>query len=92
MKKQLFINYLLVAIFMMANVSFGFSQNKDLKNIRILATGGTIAGTGVSATGSAYTSGKVTIDAMIDAVPNIRKLANLEGEQTSNVDSQDMSV
>lgn len=46
----------------------------------ILATGGTIAGTGVSSTGSAYTSGKVTVDAMIDAVPNIRKLANITGE------------
>jgi L-asparaginase/Glu-tRNA(Gln) amidotransferase subunit D len=29
---------------------------------------------------------------MIDAVPNIRNLANLKGEQISNVGSQDMSV
>lgn len=71
-------------------VCLGYSQQKP--NIVILATGGTIAGTGASATGSAYTSGKVTIDAMIDAVPNIRKLANLTGEQISNVGSQDMSV
>ena len=92
MKKQLFINYLLIAVLMMASVSFGFSQNKDLPNVVILATGGTIAGAGASSTGSAYTSGEVTIDAMIDAVPNIRKLANLTGEQTANVGSQDMSV
>jgi len=63
-----------------------------LPNIVILATGGTIAGAGASATGSAYTSGQVKIDAMIDAVPNIRNLANLKGEQTANVGSQDMSV
>jgi L-asparaginase len=69
----------------------GFGQAK-LPNIVILATGGTIAGAGASSTGSAYTSGQVKIEAMIDAVPNIRKLANLRGEQTANVGSQDMSV
>jgi L-asparaginase len=68
------------------------AQDKKLPNIVILATGGTIAGAGTSATGSAYTSGQVKIEAMIDAVPNIRKLANLKGEQLSNVGSQDMSV
>ena len=68
-----------------------FSQPK-LPNVVILATGGTIAGAGESSTGSAYTSGKVGIDAMIDAVPNIRKLANLRGEQVASVGSQDMNV
>jgi L-asparaginase len=68
------------------------AQNKDLPNVVILATGGTIAGAGASSTGSAYTSGQVKIEAMIDAVPNIRNLANLKGEQIANVGSQDMSV
>lgn len=67
-----------------------FSQK--LPNVVILATGGTIAGAGASSTGSAYTSGQVKIEAMIDAVPNIRNLANLKGEQLANVGSQDMSV
>lgn len=66
--------------------------NPALPNVVILATGGTIAGAGASATGSAYTSGQVKIEAMIDAVPNIRSLANLRGEQIANVGSQDMSV
>jgi L-asparaginase len=69
-----------------------FAQGKQLPNVVILATGGTIAGAGTSATGSAYTSGQVKIEAMIDAVPNIRTLANLKGEQIANVGSQDMSV
>jgi L-asparaginase len=69
-----------------------YGQTKKLPNIVILATGGTIAGAGASSTGSAYTSGQVKIEAMIDAVPNIRTLANLKGEQTANVGSQDMSV
>jgi len=69
-----------------------FGQDKKLPNVVILATGGTIAGAGVSSTGSAYTSGQVKIEAMIDAVPNIRSLANLRGEQIANVGSQDMNV
>ena len=60
-------------------------------NIVILATGGTIAGAAATATQAGYTSGAVTIDAMINAVPGIKDLANLKGEQISNVGSQDMS-
>ena len=60
-------------------------------NIVILATGGTIAGAAASGTQSSYTSGAVTIDAMVNAVPGIKDLANIKGEQISNVGSQDMS-
>ena len=60
-------------------------------NIVILATGGTIAGAAASGTQSGYTSGAVTIDAMIKAVPGITDLANIKGEQIANVGSQDMS-
>ena len=60
-------------------------------NIVILATGGTIAGAAASGTQAAYTSGAVTIDAMIAAVPGIKDMANIKGEQVSNVGSQDIS-
>lgn len=60
-------------------------------NIRILATGGTIAGAGATGTQSAYKSGSVGIDTMVAAVPGIEKLANIKGEQISNVGSQDMT-
>lgn len=59
--------------------------------IFILATGGTIAGAAATGTQSSYTSGSVTIDAMLTAVPGIEDLANIKGEQISNVGSQDMS-
>jgi len=68
------------------------AQQKKLPNIVILATGGTIAGAAASGTQAAYTSGAVTIDAMLAAVPGIRDLANIKGEQISNVGSQDMSM
>jgi len=67
----------------------GLSQGK--KNIVILATGGTIAGAAATGTQSAYTSGAVTIDTMLNAVPGIKDLANIKGEQISNVGSQDMT-
>jgi len=67
------------------------AQAKNLPNITILATGGTIAGAAASGTQAAYTSGAVTIDAMVAAVPGIQDLANIKGEQISNVGSQDMS-
>ncbi len=60
-------------------------------NVTILATGGTIAGAAATGTQAGYTSGAVTIDAMIAGVPGIRDLANIKGEQISNVGSQDMS-
>jgi L-asparaginase len=81
-----------LTIFMMVVSVLVCGQDKKLPNVVILATGGTIAGAGASSTGSAYTSGQVKIEAMIDAVPNIRSLANLRGEQLANVGSQDMSV
>jgi L-asparaginase len=66
-------------------------EQKKLPNVTILATGGTIAGAAASGTQAGYTSGAVTIDAMVDAVPGIKDLANLNGEQIANVGSQDMS-
>ncbi len=60
-------------------------------NIHILATGGTIAGTGSSATKTNYTAGKVAIGTLLDAVPQIQEIANVTGEQIVRIGSQDMS-
>ncbi|MGD9333020.1 MAG: type II asparaginase [Desulfobacterales bacterium] len=57
----------------------------------ILATGGTIAGKAPSGTQAGYTSGQVTIEAMVDGVPGIRDLADIRVEQIANVGSQDMT-
>lgn len=78
-----------LCLIVIASFQSGFSQGK--KNIVILATGGTIAGAAATGTQAGYTSGQVGIDTMIDAVPGIKDLANLKGEQIANVGSQDMS-
>ena len=72
-------------------VTWQYALAQKKPNVVILATGGTIAGAAASGTQAAYTSGAVTIDAMIAAVPGIRDMANIKGEQISNVGSQDMS-
>ncbi len=59
--------------------------------IRIIATGGTIAGVSSSATSSAYSAGQVGIQTLIDAVPQILDLADVSGEQLVNIGSQDMN-
>ena len=64
---------------------------QELPKVYILATGGTIAGSGSSATKSNYSAGQVAIGTLLDAVPAIKDVANVEGEQVVNIGSQDMS-
>jgi L-asparaginase len=63
----------------------------DKPNIVILATGGTIAGSAETQTQAGYTSGQVGVEVLINAVPQIRELAEISGEQIANVGSQDMT-
>lgn len=60
-------------------------------NIHILATGGTIAGTGTASTDTRYTAGQVSIAQLIEAVPQINDIADITGEQLVNIGSQDMN-
>ena len=76
---------------MMLGFGFSVAQAAELPNITILATGGTIAGSGETAVSSAYKAGQLNVDALIDAVPEIKQLANVKGEQIVKIGSQDMS-
>lgn len=68
------------------------NSDKQLSRIIILATGGTIAGSGESSTKAAYTAGKIPIDNLLNAVPQIHDLANIKGEQIAQIGSQDMNI
>src|SRR6201982_3163932 len=81
---------LLAVILVLGSHQFAAAEEKN-PNIVILATGGTIAGAAATGTQAGYTSGAVTIDSMLAAVPGIEDLANIKGEQISNVGSQDMT-
>ena len=62
-----------------------------LPQVHILATGGTIAGAGQSATQSNYEAGKVAIETLIAAVPEMKNVADVQGEQVVKIGSQDMN-
>jgi L-asparaginase len=91
MKGQHRVAFVLLAVLSVAVSQLSLAQTSKLPNIVILATGGTIAGAAGSGTQAAYTSGTIGIGAMVAAVPGIRDLANIKGEQISNVGSQDMT-
>ena len=74
-------------IFMLLGATLAFAK----PTIYILATGGTIAGSGSGALDTSYTSGTVTVDKLITAVPEINKIATIKGEQISNIGSQEMN-
>src|SRR6187399_136691 len=66
--------------------------NAQLPRVIILATGGTIAGAGASADRAGYTAGKIPIEDLIGAIPSVKKIATITGEQISSVGSQDMTI
>jgi len=75
----------------LANAQAPKSTNAALPTIVVLATGGTIAGAAATDVQAGYTSGQVGVDQLLAAVPQTKKLANLKGEQISNIGSQDMN-
>jgi L-asparaginase/glutamin-(asparagin-)ase len=67
------------------------AQTTKLPNVTILATGGTIAGTGATSTTTVgYTAATVGVQALIQAVPEIAKIANVTGEQVFQIASENM--
>ena len=63
-----------------------------LVNIKILATGGTIAGFASDASATTgYKSGALSIDVLLNAVPQVKDYANVTGEQFCSIDSKDMT-
>ena len=66
--------------------------NAQLPRVIILATGGTIAGVGASSDRAGYEAGKIPVDQLVGAIPTVKKIATITGEQISSVGSQDMTI
>ncbi|WP_328287460.1 type II asparaginase [Helicobacter pylori] len=65
---------------------------KYLPTIVLLATGGTIAGSGMGKSLGRYKSGELGIIELLKAIPNhFTKIVHIQGEQISNIGSQDMN-
>jgi L-asparaginase len=94
MSRRRFIS-LLIVMFLAAAIpgqpAGAQTKPPTLPTVVVLATGGTIAGAASTNVQAGYTSGQVGVDQLIAAVPEAKKLANLRGEQISNIGSQDMN-
>ncbi len=78
-------------VFFMAASHAQTSAGK-MANVTILATGGTIAGTGASSTTTVgYTAATVGVQRLIQAVPELAKVANVSGEQVFQIASENMT-
>lgn len=88
--KKVVLHRILTLLFIVVSTTM-FAQAGELPNIVILATGGTIAGSAETNIQAGYSSGQVGVDILINAVPELKDIANITGEQISNIGSQDMN-
>lgn len=90
MKKVVF----LVAFVLGAHSVFSQGKREEATTkprVIVLATGGTIAGSGASSTEASYNAGDIPIEQLLNAVPQIHDVAAITGEQISNIGSQNMT-
>ena len=62
-----------------------------LPKIKVLATGGTIAGAQATQADAGYKSGAFSVNDLIKAVPQLKNIAEMSGEQVANIGSQTMN-
>jgi L-asparaginase len=84
---HMFRSMLMAAIALMMVASAAYAKPK----IMILATGGTIAGAQASTAEAGYKSGSFSVDDLIKAVPQLKDIADISGEQVANIGSQTMN-
>src|ERR1044071_10377486 len=79
-------------LYLAAMIALTLSTAAQAKpKIKVLATGGTIAGAQASSSDVGYKSGTFSVDDLIKAVPQLKDLADLTGEQVANIGSQTMN-
>lgn len=81
----------LLAMALLTISTFALSET-HLPHIVILATGGTIAGSAASNTQTTgYKAGAIGVQTLINAVPEMSKVARVDGEQLANIGSENMT-
>lgn len=87
------VRYALIACALL--IRAGVANAEDAKTakprLEIIATGGTIAGAQASKVDYGYKAGAFNVNDLINAVPQLRDLADITGEQVVNIGSQDMN-
>jgi L-asparaginase len=68
------------------------APENERPRVAILATGGTIAGVQARPGSAAYKPGVLTLDHLLAQLPGLEQVAALQGEQVSNIASQDITA
>jgi L-asparaginase len=85
MNRSLFVALAFTSLFTLAPVA------SALPEIKVLATGGTIAGAQATQADAGYKSGTFSVEDLIKAVPQLKNIAEMSGEQVANIGSQTMN-
>lgn len=92
MKSTTVSRWLVATFCLLTAVTAAQAQTAKLPNVTVLATGGTIAGTGATSTTTVgYTAATVGVQQLINAVPELAKIANVKGEQVFQIASESMT-
>src|SRR5262245_65684220 len=83
--KSMFAAVAFIAMLVLAPAAFA------LPKIKVLATGGTIAGAQTTQADAGYKAGTFSVDDLIKAVPKLKDIAVMSGEQVANIGSQTMN-
>jgi L-asparaginase len=70
------------------------AASRTLQHIVVLATGGTIAASGTTntqTTGYSNSIGKTGVEQLLQAVPELKRIARVDGEQIANIGSDNMT-
>lgn len=62
------------------------------KNILIIGTGGTIAGTGSGRKTASYNSAQLEVTDLVSEIPDLESIANITSKNMFNIDSCDMTI
>lgn len=91
--RMLFVAALFGAIVSGTSAPAAQAAGTELPVVVVLSTGGTIAGRGGSSTSlSEYKSGEILGSELVDAVPEIRRYANVRVEQIVNIGSTNLTT
>jgi L-asparaginase len=90
------VRFVCTAMLMMFNATCVMAadtvEQKTLPHVVVIATGGTIAGKGANATVTTdYVAGVIGIGDILEAVPELKTLADVTGQQVFNIDSSLMT-
>lgn len=87
LKPVVFAFLTLAVLLVTTSCSHKKTSDGPLPKVHIIATGGTIAGT---STDIGYDAGQISIETILQAVPELAQYAEFDYEQFCNIGSQDM--